>query len=212
MVTGGIAPNYQGWVGPFAAQLTTENEMYNHRVVTEAVHSVDIPIYGTPQTTTKPLICLQILHSGRYAYHPFAVSASSTKSPISPFKSKALSKSDVRSTIKDFVNTASLAQQAGYDGVEIMGSEGYLISQFLSPHTNFRTDEYGGSFINRSRLALELVKEVREATGPNFVIIFRISLLDLVDGGGMTFDEAVDLAMQLQDAGVSILNTGVRFE
>jgi 2,4-dienoyl-CoA reductase (NADPH2) len=113
--------------------------------------------------------------------------------------------------VSDFVNTATLAQQAGYDGVEIMGSEGYLISQFLSPHTNHRTDEYGGtSFANRSRFPLELVKAVRDATGPQFVIIFRISLLDLVDNGGMTFEEAIDLALQLQDAGVSVLNTGVR--
>mmetsp|Transcript_25377 Transcript_25377/g.41686 ORF Transcript_25377/g.41686 Transcript_25377/m.41686 type:complete len:814 (+) Transcript_25377:61-2502(+) len=210
MVTGGIAPNYQGWVGPFAAQLTTSQEMERHKVVTQAVHDVDIPIFGTDQTVA-PLICLQILHAGRYAYHPWAVSASATKSPISPFKAKAMTTRDIQNTIRDFVNTATLAQEAGYDGVEIMGSEGYLISQFLSPHTNQRTDQYGGeSFENRARFALEIVKAVRQATGDDFVIIFRISLLDLVQhGGGMTWDEAVSLAQQLQDAGVSILNTGI---
>jgi 2,4-dienoyl-CoA reductase (NADPH2) len=208
MVTGGIAPNHQGWVGPYAAQLTNEHEMERHKVVTQAVHDVAIPIFGT-NLATPPLICLQILHSGRYAYHPWAVSASATKSPISPFPAKALSKSDVQQTIKDFVNTSSLAQQAGYDGVEIMGSEGYLISQFLSPHTNQRTDEYGGdSFDNRARFPLEIVEAVRKATGDDFVIIFRISLLDLVDGG-MTWEEAVELAQRLQNAGVTILNTGI---
>ena len=208
MVTGGIAPNHQGWVGPYAAQLTTPEEMERHKVVTEAVHDVQIPIFGT-DTATAPLICLQILHSGRYAYHPWAVSASATKSPISPFPAKELSKKDIQQTVNDFVNTSVLAQQAGYDGVEIMGSEGYLISQFLSPHTNHRTDEYGGSaFENRARFPLEIVNAVRKATGNDFVIIFRISLLDLVDGG-MTWEEAVELAQMLQSAGVTVLNTGI---
>ncbi|KAG7347476.1 2,4-dienoyl-CoA reductase [Nitzschia inconspicua] len=211
MVTGGIAPNYQGWVGPYAAQLTTHDEMVKHQVVTQAVHDVQVPIYGTNETTS-PLICLQILHAGRYAYHPWAVSASATQSPISPFKAKALTKPQLQQTIDDFVNTAVLAQQAGYDGVELMGSEGYLISQFLSPHTNLRTDDYGGdSFENRSRFPLELVQAVRKATGEDFVIIFRISLLDLVQqsNGGMTWEESVTLARRLQDAGVTILNTGI---
>eukprot|EP00980_Cylindrotheca_fusiformis_P003624 scaffold814_cov100-Cylindrotheca_fusiformis.AAC.6 len=208
MVTGGIAPNKRGWVGPFASQLTNENEMERHRVVTEAVHSVDIPIYGSFESV-KPKICLQILHTGRYAYHPFPISASNTKSPISPFPAKALSKKEIQSTIQDFTKTAVLAAQAGYDGVEVMGSEGYLLSQFLSPRTNHRTDEYGnGSFANRSRLPLEIVKSIRAAVNPNFIIVFRISLLDLVDGG-MTWEEVLEFAPALEQAGVTILNTGI---
>jgi len=228
MVTGGIAPNYQGWVGPFAAKLTNEQEMERHKTVTEQVHSVDIPIYGggssngsdgnanntgttttTFPSTTSPKICLQILHTGRYAYHPFAVSASTTKSPISPFKARGLSVKEIHQTQHDFVNTAMLAQQAGYDGVEIMGSEGYLISQFLSPATNHRDDEYGGSFTNRTKFPLQIVKAVREACGPNFIIIFRISLLDLVDGGQSFWDESVEFASALEEAGATILNTGI---
>lgn len=207
MVTGGIAPNKAGWVGPFAAKLTTQDEMRAHQVVTEAVHSVNIPIYGSGETVT-PKICLQILHTGRYAYHPFCVSASNTKSPISPYKAKALTKSGIHKTVQDFAHTASLAQQAGYDGVEIMGSEGYLLSQFLCPRTNFRTDDYGGSLQNRMRFPLDIVQQVRQACGPNFLIIFRISLLDLVEGG-MSLEESLDLAVHLEQAGVSILNTGI---
>jgi 2,4-dienoyl-CoA reductase (NADPH2) len=212
MVTGGISPNIEGWVGPFAAKLTTTHEMEHHKVVTSAVHDVDIPIYGTT-TTVKPKICLQILHTGRYAYHPFAVSASATKSPISPFKAKALSKSGINRTIQDFVNTATLAQEAGYDGVELMGSEGYLLSQFLCPRTNVRNDEYGGSsaessFANRARFPLEMVRAVRAATGPEFLIIFRISLLDLVEDG-CSWEETLQLATWLKEAGVTILNTGI---
>ena len=215
MVTGGISPNREGWVGPFAAKLTTENEMLAHRVVTQAVHSVTVPIYNHNNTTTttekaiQPKICLQLLHTGRYAYHPFAVSASTTKSPISPFRAKGLSYAGVQSTIQDFTRSAVLAKRAGYDGVEIMGSEGYLISQFLSPNTNHRTDDYGGdNFANRARFPLEIVRSVRQATGPDFLIVFRISLLDLVDGG-MTFEESLELAVELEHAGVSILNTGI---
>jgi 2,4-dienoyl-CoA reductase (NADPH2) len=153
MVTGGIAPNAAGWVAPFAAKLSTEQEMEHHKVVTEAVHSVSIPIYGSNKTgkTTTPKICLQLLHAGRYSYTPLAVSASATKSPISPFPAKELSKKGIQQTVADFTHTAVLAQQAGYDGVEIMGSEGYLLTQFLVPRTNHRTDEYGGSFENRVR-------------------------------------------------------------
>jgi 2,4-dienoyl-CoA reductase (NADPH2) len=232
MVTGGIAPNYEGWTGPFSSQLTNEREMNLHRVVTDAVHSVQIPVYNvydssnptslalsssSKQTTTPTTtlthqparICLQILHTGRYAYHPFAVSASSTKSPISPFKATGLSKRGIQRTIRDFVHTAVLAQQGGYDGVEIMGSEGYLLSQFLSPRTNQRTDEYGGSTLeNRARMALEIVQQVRAATSPNFIVIFRLSLLDLVQGG-LFFQESVELAIKLQEAGVTIINTGI---
>jgi hypothetical protein len=200
-------------VGPFAAKLTTEEEMIQHIAVTEAVHSVQVPIFGstntTETTTVAPKICLQILHTGRYAYHPFAVSASSTQSPISPFKARALSKAEIAQTVQDFTNTAVLAREAGYNGVEIMGSEGYLLSQFLSPATNLRTDDYGGSsFPNRSRLALEIVESVRQATGPDFIIIFRISLLDLVQGGTL-WEETLELAAALEKAGVTILNTGI---
>jgi 2,4-dienoyl-CoA reductase (NADPH2) len=212
MLIGGIAPNRAGWVGPFAAKLTTEEEMIQHIAVTEAVHSVQVPIYSnttnSAMTTVTPKICLQILHTGRYAYHPFAVSASSTKSPISPFKARALSKGEIAQTVQDFTNTAVLAREAGYDGVEIMGSEGYLLSQFLSPATNLRTDDYGGSFANRSRFALQIVESVREATGPDFIIVFRISLLDLVQGG-TSWEESLEMAAALEKAGVTILNTGI---
>lgn len=207
MVTGGIAPNRAGWVGPFAAKLTTSTEMIRHRTVTEAVHDVQVPIYGSNETVS-PKICLQILHTGRYAYHPFAVSASSTQSPISPFPARALTKREITQTVQDFVHTAVLAKEAGYDGVEIMGSEGYLLSQFLSPATNLRTDDYGGSFTNRSRFPLEIVQAVRQATGPEFIIIFRISLLDLVEGG-TSWEESLELAAALEKAGVTILNTGI---
>jgi 2,4-dienoyl-CoA reductase (NADPH2) len=207
MVTGGIAPNKAGWVGPFAAKLSTEKEMERHKVVTEAVHSVDIPIFGS-EYTLKPKICMQILHTGRYAYHPFAVSASNTKSPISPFPARALSTAEIQQTVLDFTNTAILAAKAGYDGVEVMGSEGYLLSQFLSPRTNHRTDDYGGSFPNRARFPLEIVKSIRDAVDPSFIIIFRISLLDLVDGG-MSWEETLELAAALEHAGVTILNTGI---
>lgn len=206
MVTGGISPNKVGVVGPFASQMTTHDEMLAHKMVTDAVHQVSVPIGHTDETVPSR-ICMQILHTGRYAYHPFAVSASATQSPISPFKARALSTRDVEQTITDFVNCAVLAKEAGYDGVEIMGSEGYLLTQFLSPRTNFRTDEYGGSFENRARLALEIVRQTRQAVGNDFILIFRISLLDLVDDA-LAFDECIALAQQLQDAGVTILNTG----
>jgi 2,4-dienoyl-CoA reductase (NADPH2) len=212
MVTGGIAPNWQGWVGPFASKLTTHDEMILHQVVTEAVHSVDVPIYGTTTTDNKVVpsrICMQLLHTGRYAYHPFCVSASATKSPISPFPAKELSVSGVQQNIKDFTNAAVLAEEAGYDGVEVMGSEGYLLTQFLSPGTNFRNDMYGGSFENRVRLPLEIVKSIKQATKPSFILIFRISLLDLVVEQGMTWDESLELATLLEHAGVTILNTGI---
>jgi len=208
MVTGGIAPNRAGWVGPFAAKLTTHTEMIQHQTVTNAVHQVQVPIFGIDRQSITPKICLQILHTGRYAYHPFAVSASATKSPISPFPARALTKREIVNTVKDFTNTAVLAKEAGYDGVEIMGSEGYLLSQFLSPATNLRTDDYGGSFANRSRFPLEIVESVRQATGPEFIIIFRISLLDLVEGG-TSWEESLALAAALEKAGVTILNTGI---
>lgn len=209
MVTGGIAPSHQGWTGPFASQLTNETEMERHRVVTDAVHATPVPIYGTNNNESVPgRICLQILHTGRYAYHPFAVSASKTRSPISPFTASALTKRGLTQTTVDFVKTAVLAKQAGYDGVEIMGSEGYLLSQFFAPRTNQRTDDYGGSLANRARLALEIVKQTRQAVGPDFIIIFRLSLLDLVENG-LSFEESVQVAHWMQEAGVTILNTGI---
>jgi len=208
MVTGGVSPNRQGWVGPFAGKLSTETECDRHKVVTEMVHSIQIPSYGANATETAR-ICLQILHTGRYAYHPFAVSASSTKSPISPFQAKELSTSDVKATIRDFVNCAVLAKEAGYDGVEIMGSEGYLINQFLVSKTNQRNDEYGGdSFANRMRLAVEIVTETRKACGLDFIIIFRLSMLDLVKDGS-SWEEVKALAQALENAGVTIINTGI---
>ena len=217
MVTGGIAPNKRGWTGPFSSQLTSEQEMLQHKAVTAAVHSVQVPIVGgdaknnnNPKGLTEvpARICLQILHTGRYAYHPFAVSASDTKSPISPFKAKGLSLAGVHSTIDDFVHTAVLAKQAGYDGVEIMGSEGYLLSQFLSPRTNRRSDQYGGSLPNRARMPLEIIRQTREAVGQDFIIIFRLSLLDLVEDG-LLFEESVELAGEIERAGATILNTGI---
>ena len=210
MVTGGIAPNWQGWTGPFSSQLTTHDEMLRHKVVTEAVHGVKVPYLdgdGVEQSVASR-ICLQILHTGRYAYHPFPVSASATQSPISPFKARELSKSGIQRTIRDFVQTAVLAKEAGYDGVEIMGSEGYLLSQFLSPRTNHRTDDYGGSLANRARFPLEIVRQTREAVGKDFIIVFRLSLLDLVEDG-LLFEESVQLAGELEAAGCTILNTGI---
>lgn len=210
MVTGGIAPSRAGWTGPFSSQLLHEREVARHRVVTDAVHAVPVPLHHANSTTTVPArICLQILHTGRYAYHPFAVSASNTKSPISMFRARALTKAGVQQTVRDFVHTAVLAKQAGYDGVEVMGSEGYLLSQFLSPRTNQRTDDYGNaSLANRARLALEIVQQTRAAVGNDFIIIFRLSLLDLVQDG-LAFEESLQLATWLQDAGCTILNTGI---
>jgi len=209
MVTGGISPNMHGWVGPFAAQLTNETEMEKHKVVTEAVHSVEVPIYGSREAVRSKIL-MQLLHTGRYAYHPFAVSATTGRSPISPFSARALPTHGVKKTIDEFVYSAGLAREAGYDGVEIMGSEGYLISQFLSPRTNStRTDQYGGpSFENRSRFPLEIVREVRRHLGSDFVIVFRISLWELVEGG-MSWEETVTLANELRLAGVTLLNTGI---
>jgi 2,4-dienoyl-CoA reductase (NADPH2) len=196
IVTGGIAPNRAGWTGPFANKLTTESEAKDHKIVTDAVHDAG------------GKICMQILHSGRYGYHPLAVAPSGIKSPISPFKPWTLTGGGVRRTIKDFVNCADLAQKAGYDGVEIMGSEGYLINQFIVTKTNKRTDEWGGSFENRIRFPLEIVRQVREKVGKNFIIIYRLSMLDLVEDGS-TWDEVVQLAQAIEAAGATIINTGI---
>ena len=196
MVTGGIAPNFAGRVEPFGSQLSHFWHVKKHKIITDTVHKYDSKI------------CLQILHTGRYAYHPFNVSCSAIKAPINPFKPKALSERGINKTIRDFVKCAGLAQKAGYDGVEIMGSEGYLINQFIAPKTNKRTDQWGGSFENRTRLALEIVKQTREKVGTDFIIIFRLSMIDLVDDGS-TFEEVVQLAKLLEQAGVTMLNTGI---
>ena len=210
MVTGGISPNRAGWVGPFAAKMTTRDEMRMHQQVTERVHSVNVPSYDSNSDNggEKARICMQILHAGRYAHHPFAVSASSTKSPISHFKARELSLGEVQGTIRDFVACAVLAKEAGYDGVEIMGSEGYLINQFLVNRTNFRADEYGGDFVNRMRFAVDIVKETRQAVGKDFILIFRLSMLDLVQDGS-SWDEIKLLAQAIEDAGATIINTGI---
>jgi len=196
IVTGGIAPDVAGWTGPFASRLTNKRTANKHRIVTEAVHR------------NGGKIAMQILHTGRYGYHPFCVAPSAVKSPISPFKPWALSKRGIDRTISHFARAAKLAQFAGYDGVEIMGSEGYLINQFIAKRTNFRTDEYGGSYENRIRFALEVVRAVREATGREFMIIFRLSMMDLVEGGS-TWPEVVQLAKALEQEGVNIINTGI---
>ncbi len=196
IVTGGIAPNIAGWVSPFASKLTRKSTAEKHKAITQAVHE-----HGGK-------ICLQILHAGRYGYHPFAVAPSAIKSPISPFKPWKLSKRGIRKTIKDFAHTAYLAQYAGYDGVEIMGSEGYLINEFIVAKTNKRTDEWGGSYENRMRFAVEIVSAVREKVGKEFIIIFRLSMLDLVEGGS-SWEEVVQLARAIEKAGATIINTGI---
>lgn len=196
MVTGGFAPSVEGWLSPFGSKLSMPWEVSRHHQVTDAVHAHDSKI------------CMQILHAGRYGYSPLCVSASALKSPISPFKPRALSTKAVYRTISDYANSAKLAQQAGYDGVEIMGSEGYFINQFLVSRTNQRDDEWGGSFENRMRLPVEIVKAVRDAVGSDFIIIFRLSMLDLVEQGS-NWEEVVLLAKALEEAGVSLLNTGI---
>ncbi|MBE7422964.1 MAG: NADPH-dependent 2,4-dienoyl-CoA reductase [Zoogloeaceae bacterium] len=196
IVTGGFAPNLAGRGSPKASQLSFPWQVGKHRIVTDAVHAAG------------GKICLQILHTGRYAYHPLAVSASKLKSPISPFAPRALSGWGVKKTIADYARCARLAQKAGYDGVEIMGSEGYLINQFIAPKTNHRSDEWGGSFENRIRFAVEIVRRTREKVGPNFIIIFRLSMLDLVEDGS-TWEEVVQLAKAIEAAGATIINTGI---
>jgi 2,4-dienoyl-CoA reductase (NADPH2) len=196
MVTGGIAPNIAGWVSPFASTLRWPWEVGRHRLVTRAVHA------------EGGKICMQILHTGRYGYHPFSVAPSKIKSPITPFTPRALSRHGVESQIKAFVRCATLAREAGYDGVEIMGSEGYLINQFLALHTNHRTDEWGGSFENRMRFPVEIVRRMRQAVGPDFIIIYRLSMIDMVEGGSI-WDEVVMLAKAIEAAGATLINTGI---
>ena len=196
IVTGGFGPNTEGSVGKGAAKLTTPEEAENHKIVTKAVHEAG------------GKICMQILHAGRYAYTPEQVSASAVQSPINPFTPHALDEAGIEKQISDFVNCAALAQSAGYDGVEIMGSEGYFINQFLVERVNKRTDRWGGSYENRMRLPVEIVRRVREAVGPEFIIIYRLSMLDLVEDGS-TWDEVVLLAKAIEKAGATIINTGI---
>ncbi len=196
IVTGGIAPNGRARPMPGGAAMTDQHEADKHKVVTQAVHDAG------------GKICMQILHFGRYAYHPELVAPSALKAPISPFRPHALSTDEVKQTVEDYANAAALAQSAGYDGVEIMGSEGYLINEFIAAQTNHREDEYGGSYENRIRFALEIVRRTRERVGTNFIIIFRLSMLDLVEGGS-SHEEVVQLAQALEAAGVNILNTGI---
>ncbi|NNC69964.1 MAG: NADPH-dependent 2,4-dienoyl-CoA reductase [Flavobacteriaceae bacterium] len=196
IVTGGISPNIQGWTGPFAARMSTKKHAKKHQKITEAVHK------------EGGKICMQILHAGRYGYHPFNVAPSAIKAPINRFKPFKLKKSGIKRTIRDFVNCATLAKEAGYDGVEIMGSEGYLINQFIAKRTNKRTDDYGGDYENRMRLPVELVKKTREATGEKFIIIYRLSMLDLVEKGS-TWQEIVHLGKEIEKAGATIINTGI---
>ncbi len=196
IVTGGIAPNVAGWVGPMAGKLSRPWEVPRHRLITSAVHA------------EGGKVCMQILHSGRYGYHPFSVGPSPIKSPITPFKPKALSTRGVHKQISDFVRCAELAKRAGYDGVEVMGSEGYFINQFLVSRTNKRDDEWGGPFSNRMRLPVEIVRQTREAVGKDFIIIYRLSMLDLVDDG-QSWEEIETLAQAIEDAGATIINTGI---
>ncbi len=196
IVTGGISPNIQGWTGPFAARMSTKKHAKQHQKITEAVHK------------EGGKICMQILHSGRYGYHPFNVAPSKIKAPINRFTPFKLTQSGIKRTIRDFVNSAELSKLAGYDGVEIMGSEGYLINQFIAKRTNKRTDSWGGDYENRMRLPIEIVKQIREALGSNFIIIYRLSMLDLVENGN-SWEEIVLLAKEIEKAGATIINTGI---
>ena len=196
IVTGGIAPNAEGAVGMGAAQMTTKEEADHHKVITDAVHH------------EGGKICMQILHSGRYAYHPQSVAPSPIQAPISPFKPRELTTDDIQRTINDFINCANLAKEAGYDGVEVMGSEGYLINQFIVKKTNHRTDDWGRDYKNRIKLPIAIVKGIREKVGKNFIIIYRLSMLDLVEDGS-TWDEVVILAKEIEKAGATIINTGI---
>ncbi|WP_201634157.1 NADPH-dependent 2,4-dienoyl-CoA reductase [Psychrobacter immobilis] len=196
MITGGISPNREGWLLPAGGTMNTRADVINHQRVTRAAHKYDSKII------------MQILHSGRYGYHPFSVSSSPIKSPITPFKPRKMSIKNIEQTVEDYARCAKLAKQAGYDGVEIMGSEGYLLNQFLSRHVNKRTDEYGGDIQNRMKFAVDVVKAVREATGEDFIILFRLSVIDLVKDGNV-MDEVITVAKALEEAGVTIMNTGI---
>ena len=196
MVTGGISPNRSGWLLPFGGTMNSLLDVVNHQKITRAVHR------------EGGKIVMQILHAGRYGYHPFVVSASDQKSPISKFKPRALSDAGVLRTVSDYVRCARLAKSAGYDGVEIMGSEGYLINQFTCARVNSRTDRWGGPIENRMRLPVEIVRQIRAEVGEKFIIMYRHSVLDLVEGGN-SWEEVVQIAQALEQAGVTILNTGI---
>lgn len=196
MVTGGIGPNAEGAVWANAAQMATAEDVAKHRTITDAVHAEDSKI------------CMQILHTGRYAYNPQPVAPSALQAPINPFKPRELSEDDIEQQIQDFIRSASLAQEAGYDGVEIMGSEGYLLNQFIAARTNHREDDWGGSFEKRIRFPVDVVRRVREAVGTNFIIIYRLSMLDLVEGGS-NYEEIVALGQAIEKAGATIINTGI---
>ena len=196
IVTGGIAPNFSGRIDPHHSQLSFAWQVAKHRAITDAVHAAG------------GRIAMQILHGGRYSYHPLAVAPSALKSPITPFRPRALTGWGVRRTIAAYVRCAVLAQRAGYDGVEIMGSEGYLINQFVAPQTNLREDDWGGSFLNRIRFPVAIVRRTRQAVGRNFIIVYRLSMLDLVEGGS-SWDEVVALAQAVEAAGATIINTGI---
>lgn len=196
IITGGIAPNVAGWVAPFSARLSNKRAVAKHLLLTDAVHA------------ENGKIGMQILHSGRYGYHPLCVAPSPIKSPISPFKPWQLTHRGVKNTIRDFVKTARLAQDAGYDGIEIMGSEGYLINQFLVTHTNQRKDQWGGSYENRMRFPLEIVRQVRAEVGKDFILIFRLSLIDLIPNGS-SWEEIILLAKNLEREGVNLINSGI---
>lgn len=196
IVTGGVAPNIEGWVAPFAARLTTRRAAQRHRVITNAVHA------------EGGRIAMQILHAGRYGYHPLIVAPSRVKSPITPFTPRELSAAGVERQIRAFVRCAVLAREAGYDGVEVMGSEGYFINEFLVRATNRRTDEWGGEYRNRMRLPVEIVQRVREAVGPDFILIYRLSLIDLIPDG-QSWDEVVMLAKAIEKAGATMINSGI---
>lgn len=196
MVTGGIGPNLEGSVLPGAAMMTTDEDVANHSIVTSRVHDAG------------GKIAMQILHAGRYAYGPKCVAPSAIKSPISPFPPTELDEDGIEKQISDIVNAAVLAQKAGYDGVEIMGSEGYFLNQFIVTHTNKRTDRWGGSYENRIRLPIEVVRRTREAVGTDFIIIYRLSMIDLVPNGSTT-EEVIQLAKEVEKAGATIINTGI---
>nr|WP_026317620.1 NADPH-dependent 2,4-dienoyl-CoA reductase [Algicola sagamiensis] len=196
IVTGGISPNLRGRLAPHGSQMSHFWHVNKHKKITEAVHKYDSKI------------CLQLLHAGRYGYHPFSVAPSKIKAPISPFSPSAMSDRSIRGTINDYAKSSKLAKKAGYDGVEIMGSEGYLINQFICSRTNKREDQWGGSFENRMRFPVEIVKAVREAAGEDFIIIYRLSMLDLVEDGS-TYEEVVALGKEIEKAGATLINTGI---
>ncbi len=196
LVTGGFAPNVVGWLAPFGSKLSWPWEVRRHRQVTAAVHG-----HGAK-------ICMQLLHAGRYGYHPLQVAPSRLKAPINPFTPRALSARGVERHIADYARAARLAREAGYDGVEVMGSEGYLINEFIAPRTNQRTDAWGGDAARRMRFAVEIVRRIRETCGPDFIIIYRLSLLDLVEDGS-NWQEIVQQAKAIEAAGATIINSGI---